>query len=98
MLLFFQVRIVATDLGGKSDEILINVTVNHNLNAPIISPLPYQRTIPETWNLGDQVVQILVSDADINVSTNILISVLIVFLKYLRTSPMVEQWLVCLSA
>lgn len=98
MLLFFQVRIVATDLGGKSDEILINVTVNHNLNAPIISPLPYQRTISETWNLGDQVVQILVSDADINVSTNILISVLIVFLKYLRTSPMVEQWLVCLSA
>lgn len=98
MLLFFQVRIVATDLGGKSDEILINVTVNHNLNAPIISPLPYQRTISETWNLGDQVVQILVSDADINVSTNILISVLIVFLKYLRTSPMVEQWLVCLYA
>ncbi|CAG5130539.1 unnamed protein product, partial [Candidula unifasciata] len=64
--LFFLLRIVAIDLGEKSDEMTVNVSVNRNLFAPYINPLSYIRIIPETFVLGDSVVEILASDLDQN--------------------------------
>lgn len=56
------------DGGGLCNETVAIITVSTNNFPPVLQSNNYQRTIPETWALGETVFDVNATDADIAVS------------------------------
>lgn len=63
-----QLRIRVCDLGGLCNVTVATITVRTNRFAPELDSNRYQRTIPETWTVGETVIDVNATDRDIAVS------------------------------
>ena len=68
MFCFLQLRIQACDLGGLCNTTVATVSITTNFQPPVFVPSTYMASILETVSLGDVIVDVNATDADLNVS------------------------------
>ncbi len=63
-----QIRVRATDNGGRSAEGLVGVSVNRNLNAPRFETEAYRTTIQDNEPLSSSFLRVTAVDNDVQVT------------------------------
>ena len=69
----FKVRLQVNDGGtpSKSSTAMLTVTVNRNLFDPVFNPVNYNITIYEDQTLGEEILRVTATDADVRSPHNI---------------------------
>ena len=62
----YRLRMIARDLQGAFDEMIVQVTIDRNLFAPELRQDSYTAQIPENYPLGQAIKQIEAEDQDRN--------------------------------